>query len=539
MNERVVPAAALAAALAAATLASSSLAGQAPLGDEQRRGRRLYTTGAPASGAPIVAVMGEGDVEVPATVLPCASCHGHDGRGNPEGGVTPADVTWDALTKPYGTARSAGRRRPPYGRELLARAIREGVDSGGAPLDPTMPRYRISDADLADLVSYLEVIGTVSDPGVGEDTLTIGVVLPAADEALAADEAGGMGAAVRAVLHAYFSEVNRRGGLYGREIELELVAPPATADPDRRAAAVAELVEAAQPFAIGTAFLAGADAEIGALAKELQIPVVGAIGLYPDTAFPLNRYVFHLYAGMVEQGEALAAFAAARFPAESRAAAIVHAGADRSRQVAAAMAARLEEEGINGILRREVADHEQQAAAQLAAELRDAGTAAVFFAGNGAAAIGLLEAGAGMGWEPLLFMAGSSAGGDLFAAPASADGRIFLSFPAFPTDRTEVAMLEYRSLLEAYALPPAYQSMQLTALASARLLVEGLARSGRDLSREKLVTALEGVYAFETGLMPPISYGPNRRIGALGAYVVGVDLQAGSLGPTVEWVPLR
>jgi hypothetical protein len=144
-----------------------------------------------------------------------------------------------------------------------------------------------------------------------------------------------------------------------------------------------------------------------------------------------------------------------------------------------------------------------------------------------------------MGWEPLLFMAGSSAGGDLFAAPASADGRIFLSFPAFPTDRTEVAMLEYRSLLEAYALPPAYQSMQLTALASARLLVEGLARSGRDLSREKLVTALEGVYAFETGLMPPISYGPNRRIGALGAYVVGVDLQAGSLGPTVEWVPLR
>jgi ABC-type branched-subunit amino acid transport system substrate-binding protein len=284
---------------------------------------------------------------------------------------------------------------------------------------------------------------------------------------------------------------------------------------------------------------------------------------------------------MVEQGEALAAFAAARFPAESRAAAIVHSGDDRSRQVAAAIVARLNEEGISGILRREltgevaarlqeegmsgiqrreaaaaaaaqledeamgaiqrreVADREQQAAARLAAELRDAGTAALFFAGNGAAAIGLLEAGAGMGWEPLLFMAGSTAGGDLFAAPASADGRIFLSFPAFPTDRTEAAMLEYRSLLEAYALPPGYQSMQLTALASARLLLEGLARSGRDLSREKLVTALEGVYAFETGLMPPISYGPNRRIGALGAYVVGVDLQAGSLGPTVEWVPLR
>jgi cytochrome oxidase Cu insertion factor (SCO1/SenC/PrrC family)/ABC-type branched-subunit amino acid transport system substrate-binding protein len=535
---------------AGALLARASLAVQARLDAQQRWGRQLYASGATAAGEPIVAVMGEGDVEVPATVLPCASCHGHDGRGNPEGGVTPADVTWDALTKPYGTTRSDGRRRPPYDRELLMRAIREGVDSGGAPLDPTMPRYRMSDASLAELVSYLEVIGTISDPGIGETTLTIGVILPPGDEP------DGMGAAVRAVLRAYFSEVNRRGGLYGRQIEIEFALPPAAtadparrvaADPARRVAAVAAFVEAAQPFAIGTAFVAGADAEIGALAGELQLPVVGAIGLYPDIGFPLNRYVFHLYAGMVEQGQALTAFAAARFPAESRNAAIIHAGDERARQVADAVATRLERDGIGGVERRELdepaapgAPPAGRSVAELAAELRDAGIESVFFAGGDAApAIELLEAGAGSGWEPLLFMAGSSAGADIFAAPVSADGRIFLSFPAFPTDRTEEAMLEYRSLLEAYALPPSYQSMQLTALASARLLLEGLARSGRDLSREKLVTALEGVYSFETGLMPPISYGPNRRIGALGAYVVGVDLRAGRLGPTVEWVPLR
>ncbi len=50
--------------------------------------------------------------------------------------------------------------------------------------------------------------------------------------------------------------------------------------------------------------------------------------------------------------------------------------------------------------------------------------------------------------------------------------------------------------------------------------MHALEACGKDLSRERLVTALEGLYEYETGLMPKITYGPNRRIGALGAYVV-------------------
>ena len=49
-----------------------------------------------------------------------------------------------------------------------------------------------------------------------------------------------------------------------------------------------------------------------------------------------------------------------------------------------------------------------------------------------------------------------------------------------------------------------------------RILVHVLELSGKDLSREKLVTTLEGLYEFETGLMPKITFGPNRRIGVLG-----------------------
>jgi cytochrome c553 len=71
--------AALLSLLAAVTLAAEL----APL---QHRGKQLYLTGeSPAKRAP-TALLGEDDVEVAATVVPCASCHGRDGRGRAEGG---------------------------------------------------------------------------------------------------------------------------------------------------------------------------------------------------------------------------------------------------------------------------------------------------------------------------------------------------------------------------------------------------------------------------------------------------------------------
>ena len=66
--------------------------------------------------------------------------------------------------------------------------------------------------------------------------------------------------------------------------------------------------------------------------------------------------------------------------------------------------------------------------------------------------------------------------------------------------------------------------------------LEALIRAGRDLSREKLVTTLEGLYDFDTGLMPPLTYGPNRRIGAQGAYVVTIDPEKRQSTPASGWI---
>lgn len=51
------------------------------------------------------------------------------------------------------------------------------------------------------------------------------------------------------------------------------------------------------------------------------------------------------------------------------------------------------------------------------------------------------------------------------------------------------------------------------------------------LAAVALVASLEQLRDFRTGVLPPLSFGPNRRVSATGSYVVGVDPQAKEYKP--------
>lgn len=104
-------------------------------------GERIYGEGRGARGRPV-----ENSLNLAAG---CASCHGRDGRGRAfAGGLL--DITPGALAR-------AGSR-PPYTAETLRAAIRNGVDPAGRLLDPLMPRWRLRERDLNDLLAYLRTL---------------------------------------------------------------------------------------------------------------------------------------------------------------------------------------------------------------------------------------------------------------------------------------------------------------------------------------------------------------------------------------------
>jgi len=180
----------------------ASLLAAALLTPPETRGRQIYRQGESESGRAITARIGDG--EFGAGLFACATCHGADGRGVAEGTVEPADVRWSALSKNLVPPDGRGRRRPRYDETSLARALRHGVDAGGNRLSPVMPRYQMTDADLADLVAYLKRLGDEPQPGVSDTALTIATLDPRA----------------RPVLEAFLADVNADGGVHGRSLQL-------------------------------------------------------------------------------------------------------------------------------------------------------------------------------------------------------------------------------------------------------------------------------------------------------------------------------
>jgi len=151
------------AALAASTAVSSGAPEAAPFSGAEFRGRQIYHEGTSPSGEPITAHLAGQSVDVPAAILPCVNCHGADGRGKPEqASATPTEITWPALSRPDGVRHASGREHPPYSEALLVRAIATGVDPAGNRLLVAMPRFRMTDRDMADLVAYLLRVGNDS-----------------------------------------------------------------------------------------------------------------------------------------------------------------------------------------------------------------------------------------------------------------------------------------------------------------------------------------------------------------------------------------
>jgi len=252
-------------------------------------GKRIYTTGTSPTG-PIRAAMGDGET-VAASIVPCASCHGADGRGREEGGAVPSDIRHETLTRPYSVTSPSRRRHGPYDDRSLLRAITMGVDSAGNPLSNVMPRYQLTRADAAALIAFLATLGAQRDPGVTDDTVTIGVLLPPSEDAAAG---------VRASLAAWIDEVNKSGGIFDRHIAVQF-AQPGSSTVDR----VAKLQDLALTFALVAADTEGADEQLAAAAEKLGIPLLTTISRMPANARGSHRFVFELFAGVDQQNRVL------------------------------------------------------------------------------------------------------------------------------------------------------------------------------------------------------------------------------------------
>ena len=88
----------------------------------------------------------------------CAQCHGRDGQGRRTMMFTTPNITYRNLTDPQGMLEPDGERGHTYTDAAIRQAITQGLDAEGEPLDSLMPRWRMDDQDLDDLIDYLKTL---------------------------------------------------------------------------------------------------------------------------------------------------------------------------------------------------------------------------------------------------------------------------------------------------------------------------------------------------------------------------------------------
>ena len=455
-----------------------------------------------------------GDTEAPATAFACANCHGLMGEGTQEGGLTAPSVVWRSLTQAHTSALTT-KERGPYTEATLVRAMRDGLDPAGARLHPGMPHYRMTNEQAADLIAYLKKLGSELDPGLSEMTIKIGAALPLTGPLAP------LGQDIRDTLSASFAEANEQGGIYGRRFEL--VVEDSRGDLSGTNEATRKLVERDKVFALMGSFEPKGAHEANEFLKRAEVPLVGPVTLSPHLTLPPNRFIFYLLPTFSDQARSLVDFIISQRKPEER----------RVRAAVIYMKGELEEDALEGLraqarLRSVDLVFEQRyeaghfAPAASVAELARKKADYLFFFGNGRDIASCAKELERVQLKVSLVSSVMMFGREAFNLSPEMASRTILSYPsALPEQNDFAGFINIMQRRGVNLRSPAFQTV---AYASSKTLIEAVKLSSRKLSRATLINALEGLRDYRTGVIPPISFGSNRRVGVEGSFVVGVDL---------------
>ena len=324
------------------------------------------------------------------------------------------------------------------------------------------------------------------------------------------------------------AQVNDAGGIHGRQLKL-VVRDPGTS-PQATERALDQLLDEDRVFALLAPMVPVLDGELSERIGTAGVPLVGPVARFDEAS--ANPLVFNALPGLREQLFALAGYASSDLGLKQAEALVAYPGDVRQQVLAEDLALRLMDQGWSRVRLLGYDANDTDSVLRHAAK----GAQGVFFLGQSEAFARLADQLQAANLSPYLFAASSQVASSALRIPSSFSRRLFLAYPFMPADWTpggEAALLAIR---RSQGLGSQHAVLQVGAYCATVLLSEGLKRAGREVSRDKLVSSLEGLHGFRTGLTPALSFGPGQRTGLAGAYIVTVDLHDRSFRPQGRFI---
>ena len=341
-----------------------------------------------------------------------------------------------------------------------------------------------------------------------------------------------LGAVLPAGSNLYFQYINEEGGVHGRQIKM--IVEDHQYNPQKAVVAAKKLIEKDQVFCLYNVIGTSPCEAIRPILAETGTPLIAPAtqsGTMSDMSRPASDLIFHTDTGYDKQTRILVDHILSQ-DANAKIG-LIYQDDDYGENVLKGAA---EAEKVTGTsIQKEAYQRGATDFAGQVGNLIKGGVGHVIIAGVVKEPIIVMKTAAAMGFSPQFY--GTSPTMDhrvaLAAGPAG-EGFIASNFANLWNSDAPGAV-HYRELCAKYEVPEAYMGMyHFYGFITAKVLVEGLERAGKNPTRKRLVNGLETLKNWDSGAFPPITYNSNDHAGT--ESVVLVQVKEGVQTVISDWV---
>jgi len=328
----------------------------------------------------------------------------------------------------------------------------------------------------------------IAQEGVSAKAVTIG------SSAALSGPLGGFGSAIKVGADAAIAQINAKGGVQGRQLQLQLMDDGYAVQ--RTVDNVKKMIGDGNVFALMSCLGTANNAAIFPMVEESSLPYLAPVTGASSLRKASTRNVFHVRASYAEETQRLVQKLLAMGIKDLG---IVYLDNAFGREVLADANAELQARGAKPFVHAAALAADSKNVAEVVSQVMAAKPAAVLLGTAGVASVALIEALKKV--SPLMPLAGQSmtlSGAELKSLGAAGSGlALTMVFPDPNRAKTQVVR-EYQAAMRAVGKED-FSLGSLESYINTRVLAEGLERAGRDLTRAKLRTALLSLQRFDLG----------------------------------------
>ena len=383
------------------------------------------------------------------------------------------------------------------------------------------------------LLCLSAMTATASDPGVTDKEIKIGGVVDLSGPIAF------MGKGVSGGARTYFQYINDQGGIHGRKIKY-LVEDDGYSPP-KAVAAAKKLIDRDKVFCMFLVLGSAQSLAMYPLLERAGVPLVQPATQNSHIANPPKKYLFLADPNYVTQAKLGIEYALNELKMKKPKVGMVYQDDEPGHDYRDGVKETCKHYKLDLVAdvpyKRGTADFSSHVA-----KLKDSGAELIMMWTLVREPAGLLKQAAKVEYKPVWITAGPSTADIVLklAGDAAFSGKGF-----YGTLLTYEQRPDYPPAAELYKVWPKYNKDSTPGFydwygwGSAKILVEGLKRAGKDLTREGLIKALETFKDYETGVFGPITWTPKKRYGNQQCVIVAPKKKADGSATWAQVGPMR